>query len=569
MKEEPVIHENIVKNGKTLLSGKDPIGRALKIVNSVELRDRTLYFCPSPLYGYGLSEFLFRIEKETSSSAILCIECDAQLFELSKSGIDSSLLKNPRLRLTNIDDAAALSAFVCNAWGARAFRRAEVIRLSGGWQLNSDLYNSLYESLCGGIATDWSNALTLSKLGRLYIRNALRNLAGLSCFLPLSDLSFGRRNVLVLGAGPSLDETLDALKGAFSGELKRPESRNFKIICVDTCLGALKDRGIIPDLAVILESQHWNLFDFISCNRWNVPAAVDLSCLPASARVLDSGGYLFMTPWTSLRIFSRFKKYGLLPPEIPPLGSVGLTAVEIARRVTSGKIICSGLDFSFTADKYHCKGAPGYRSKINRQNRFNGLLSTEAYKEQSFAVLSKINIEDQNFGAQGNSIKDSAVFSSPVMRHYLEMFKNEFGEDRRLLDIAGTGVSLGLKTLTINDFLNLLTVNEKREVKNEETGQKPDKILKSDENRQNIISFFESELERLLKLRGFLTGEAEVNTENLSVLIDECDYLWAHFPDYAAGRKSNLSDVSFLKRIRAELDPMIKLIKNAIINFGA
>jgi len=564
MKEEPVKHDNIVKNGKTLLSGVDPVRRALKIVDAVNIRDRTLYFCPSPLYGYGLSRFLSRLETETSSSAVLCVECDAELFELSKNNIDPFVLENEKLHLTNAADAAALSSLVYNTWGARAFRRAEVVRLSGGWQLNDDLYNSLYSSLCGEIATDWGNALTLAKLGRLYIRNALANLAGLSRFLPLSDLSFGKQTVLVLGAGPSLDETLDALEENFPDELKSPESRSFKIICVDTCLGSLKDRGILPDLAVVLESQHWNLIDFFPCNGWNIPAAADLSCLPASARVLDSGGYLFMTPWTSLRIFSRLKEQGLLPPLVPPLGSVGLTAVEIARRVTGGKIICSGLDFSFTADKYHCKGAPGYRLKLYRQNRFNGILSTEAYKEQVFSVMSKSGGNDI-----GSGVSDIIpVYSSPVMRHYLEIFMKEFGRDERLFDIMGTGISLNLKTLTMTEAVNLLMKSKKCEADNAESGQSPDGTANDEKSSQNIVLFFKSELKRLIELRRFLTGETELNMENISVLIEECDYLWAHFPDYAGGRHSNLSDVSFLKRIRAELDPMIKLAENVIKNFG-
>jgi len=46
----------------------------------------------------------------------------------------------------------------------------------------------------------------------------------------------------------------------------------------------------------------------------------------------------------------------------------------------------------------------------------------------------------------------------------------------------------------------------------------------------------------------------------LSVLIDECDYLWAHFPDYSGGVKPKLSDLSFLKRVRTEIEPMLKLL---------
>jgi len=63
-------------------------------------------------------------------------------------------------------------------------------------------------------------------------------------------------------------------------------------------------------------------------------------------------------------------------------------------------------------------------------------------------------------------------------------------------------------------------------------------------------------------LRGLLTGEAAGDNERLTVLISECDYLWAHFPDYAASRRPVIGDISFLKRLRMEIDPMLKLLVN-------
>jgi hypothetical protein len=60
-----------------------------------------------------------------------------------------------------------------------------------------------------------------------------------------------------------------------------------------------------------------------------------------------------------------------------------------------------------------------------------------------------------------------------------------------------------------------------------------------------------------------------VNYDSLIALIDECDYLWAHFPDYAAaGRHPGKAEletgspaaISFLKRLRIEIDPFLKLL---------
>ena len=555
----------LVRNGKTLLSGIDPVRRAERTADAVSVRERTLYFCPSPLYGYGLARLFARLEKEAPDSAILCIEADSELYELSLKNIDFSLAANKMLRITNICDASQLCAFVHDAWGARAFRRLETIRFSGGWQLFPELYDSLGEALRREIAVDWSNALTLTKLGRLYIRNALRNVSLIPQFPSIEKLSFGSSPILVLGAGPSLDETLDAISRRFAQTLA-PESRPFKIICVDTCLGALKDRNIVPDLTVILESQHWNLRDFIGCRGWNVPAAIDLSALPESARMLGEG-FLFMTPWTNLRIFERLKEAGLLPAVIPPLGSVGLSAVEIARRTSRGKIICAGLDFSFTADKYHARSTPGHRGKLNAQTRLHGILNAAAYDTASFSAVSKSGVP---------------VRSNPALQNYRNLFEQEFADDPRLFDIAGSGLSLGVKTLSIEDALLLLG----EDISNYEPARTNANREERDVLKEKTLTFLDGERKRLKDLRDILTGEAagtsapeesetcgptlvsraHCGEERLNALVDECDYLWAHFPDYSGGRHPDLAEnssgaVSFLKRLRTEIDPMVRLIE--------
>jgi len=550
-----ILDSNIVKNGKTLLSGIDPIRRADKTADAVSVKERTLFLCPSPLYGYGISRLLSRLENETKGCAVLCMEADPELYELTLNNIDPSLVKNKNFKLTNICKAEELLALISAQWGELSFRRVEMIKFTGGWQLFPEIYESVCESLRDEIATGWSNALTLTKFGRLYIRNALRNIRLVSRFSSVDSLSFGDETVLVLGAGPSLDDILDKIKA----------ERRFKIICVDTCLGALKDRGIVPDLVVILESQHWNLRDFIGCGGWNVKTAVDLSSLPATAENLSGGGYLFFTPWTKLRIFERLRRAGLLPAVFPPLGSVGLSAVELARRLTRGRIICVGIDFSYTADKYHARSTPGHRGRLNAQTRLRRIFNTAAFGSSSIAAISKTGLP---------------VYTGAIMKNYRSLFENEFASDPRIFDIESTGLPLGLKTLSMNEAMDMLKIENEKfpQTSNQRFGEDAEDAQGKGEfsssmrfSRQQCLCeknselnhFFESEKNRLMELRGILTGENVTDKERLNILIDECDYIWSHFPDCAGGRKPDPKDVSFLKRVRAEIDPMLKLF-NAI-----
>jgi hypothetical protein len=537
--------------GKTLLSKIDPVAQAERLAAGFDLKESTLYLCPSPIYGYGLSLLL---EKLPSNSAILCVEADEKLFELSKRtiGADGELLpelpqcrKTKPFSLVQAKEAENLCAFARKIWGERFFRRVEAIRLTGGWQLFPQLYGDMETALRREIAVEWSNAMTLIRLGRLYSKNLIRNLA----YLAKADTDcpdWCSAGILALGAGPSLDPIIAELSGLYGGKIPGPGKRRFRIICVGACLPALADWGILPDLAVILESQHWNLRCFIGLQGgeiYSTDAMIDLSALPASARALRGKRYFFATPWTELAFLSRLKESGLLPETYPPMGSVGLNTVALALKIGSGPVITGGIDFSFTIDAGHARSTPGRRDMEKRQTRFKSLIDADAaLMDGTYAAVSKT-------GGQ--------VRSNPAMQKYRDLFEQEFGGNPRLFDITGHGLPLGVKTITAAEAFTIL---------NEAGGQLPaaqnaarSGLKKTQADR--ITAFARCEADALRELKDMLTGAIQPEPERLESLLDSADYLWAHFPESAGAgrRRPPASDLSFLKRIRTELDPFLKL----------
>jgi hypothetical protein len=552
-REFPARRGNSVSyRGKTLLSRFDPVAQAEKLVSQIQCTERTLYFCPSPLYGYGLEGLLKKLK---NNSAILCVESDAALYDLSLKNMAALLEREKqsgRLALYKVDDEndapERLCAKVTKIWGGRNFRRVEVLHPAGGWQLFPELYEKLEKALSRDMALKWGNAMTLIRLGRLYCRNFIKNISLVPKLKSIGALSFGNAPLLVLGAGPSLDGLLAEIEKFFRPVLRDRAKRPFKIICVDTCLSALKDRGIKPDLVVVLESQHWNLSDFTGCKGWAAPLAFDLSALPASSRVLDGEAWLYWTPWTEIKLFNRLKKYGALPSALNPLGSVGLSAVEIARRLSSGPLVIGGLDFSYTSSLYHARGTPGHKAKLFKTNRFRSVLNAEAsFRSGTFPALSK---------------SGSGVRSDPAMRNYRSLFEEEFATDKRIFDIQGPGLPLGLKTLTIEEACRILSCGI--------LSAKPD----SNEKIQTLPPELDSALKAaaaeeagmLERLRDLLSGEKAGPESELERLLGGLDYLWAHFPEYAGTEKKMppSTDISFLKRVRAEIDPFLKLWNNLI-----
>ncbi|MDR0474810.1 MAG: DUF115 domain-containing protein [Treponema sp.] len=527
--------------GKTLLSRIDPIGQAERLVNLLDIKERTLYVCPSPLYGYGLD---LLVKKLAGESAVLCIEADNELFELSSRYMAGLIKGSTDIRMARVGalSGGALCAFVNDSWGKRRFRRVELLQISGGWQLFPDVYEKLVSDLRRDMAVSWGNAMTLIRLGRLYCRNLIRNLPLLSKYETVSALNYGADPVLVLGAGPSLDGVLNSL----GSRIKNPSKRPFRIICADTCVLPLKDRGIKPDLVVILESQHWNLRDFTGARDWGCQAAVDLSCLPASANVLGGGLYLFMTPWTELNLFKRLEQRSLLPPVLTPLGSVGLSAMELACRITSGPVISGGMDFSFTVDAYHARSTPGHKSRLACLNRFLSPLNTrEAFREGTFPILSKTG---------------RLVRSGPSMRGYREMFEEEFSRDERIFELSSSGLHLGCKIISLDEAVSILFQGNGHGPSCQ--GASPVSLDKREALREKTENFITGEKACLLSLKNMLTGEAQIGPDNnIEEIFNALDYLWAHFPESAGtgGSRPAETGVSFLKRVRTEIDPFLKL----------
>ncbi|GMO50919.1 MAG: hypothetical protein Ta2G_08690 [Termitinemataceae bacterium] len=708
--------ENARKSGLTLrykgislLSAYNPIGQCEAAASSfLPLQTRTLYFCPSPLAGYGLN--ILR-QNMPPNSALLCVEADEKLIEISKKirANDTSdpddTIENKNFLNVYTKNSLSLCKLIEEHFGARYFRRVVLVKLNSGYQVCPAIYEEMVSMLSAWLAENWSNAMTLTKLGRLFARNAIRNLPLLHRGCNAAQIDLRARNALVLGAGPSLDAGLEALglvqntameaisnilktgksvkvinkyvgeisidagsigkhgyglkhiiesrskkdkqgldeitallyliadtvrygkiikdekfldeknqdKGAYilylngiaaivskmrfdnseqfvltgyadyknkeeaTGTIKAviaqygyaPDFVDFRnqvgavisalgilsaethekssaapfIICVDTSLGALLQRGIKPDLVVALESQHWNLRDFVGAHK-ECNIAMDISALPQSAEFSSSSPYIFYTKWAPLKFLERLKEGALLPLELQALGSVGLSAVDLALKLGAQNVLCAGLDFSFTMDKYHCRGSPSHKSAVNGATRFKSVFCAAAFRPATYAAIAK---------------DGSTVLSDPAMKHYQKLFKAVFGDKGNVYTLCDGGLDLGVKVLNGEDARCLFrgTLNQRAPLNQSHTTIPA-------VSASALFAFIQTEINNLRELRDILRGQKEGG--NLDLLIEQCDYLWAHFPECAGSGKAPLEKTqSFLKRVRVEIDPFLKLFEEAAI----
>ena len=158
------------------------------------------------------------------------------------------------------------------------------------------------------------------------------------------------------------------------------------------------------------------------------------------------------------------------------------------------------------------------------------------------------------------------------MRGYRDLFEREFAADPRLFDLAGGGLPLGITTLSPETAWEMLAETGAGETGRETPGH-PGTAADQAALTERVRLFLGEEKELITLVRAILTGGAE-DPGKLSALIDECDYLWAHFPDYAGagGRRPGAEElasgspaaISFLKRLRAEIDPALSLIERTM-----
>jgi hypothetical protein len=157
------------------------------------------------------------------------------------------------------------------------------------------------------------------------------------------------------------------------------------------------------------------------------------------------------------------------------------------------------------------------------------------------------------------------------MRTYRNLFEEEFSSSGNIHDVSGTGLPLGVKTFTPEEALDLLCASGEISQHQESFSPQPQTSVPLNQERQTLSGnerqvlldstrgFVKKELGMIYELRDILTGVR--GGEKLPLLLEDLDYLWAHFPEYAGaeGKKPAASDTGFLKRVRAEIDPFVKL----------
>ncbi|MFH2113575.1 MAG: 6-hydroxymethylpterin diphosphokinase MptE-like protein, partial [Spirochaetota bacterium] len=493
-----------------LYSRYQPRLAAEKAALDVPVNPDTLYVLVSPCLCHGLDTLAARLP---SSSAVLGIELEAPLLALARDGFSALNLYPLRSKLAT---STIPNVILAEAAGLGKFRKVKEVRLSGGKDLHSAEYDGLIVSITTNNRLAWRNRMTLVRLGRLWAKNVIANLANLP-WEQVVPVVQELRPVLLCGAGPSLTNALPWIK---------KHATQLMIMAVDTAAGSLAQAGIVPDQVVCLEAQAHNLPDFTPLAGLEVTLVADISAHPATFRITKGPKNLVSSQWMNSGFLGRLSTAGLPIQPVPPLGSVGVLAARLA--VQQGRMIfITGLDFSFMRGITHCKGSPSDLAERRLESRL--------YKwGRNWDLSHGLGVVPQAGGSLGNTILSMYAACAGV-----EL------QDAAVFDIReGVGLPLPAKAISLDqagELLAALPGSGPGSLQDTTRGEARSALYRS-----AALVFLEKELQLAQSLsRRLRTGDEGLTAD----IIHDCNYMYAHFPD---PERVEAMEIDALKRLAVE-----------------
>nr|MCR5400451.1 DUF115 domain-containing protein [Treponema sp.] len=470
--------------GKLLYSKYNPSRNILRTIENLNLLPETLLICLSPVLDYGVREIIQKVNL-SQNSRCLFLEKDRELFELEKNWLNEKSIKenfclpqellyysNNMDLLTTAqrsvskpgeslkDPAESLSSNKCAAFLLAEeapsfipffyrnfkgeFKRVQIIDFSAASALYKEEYFTFFTKLQNIVNQFWKNRITLIKFGKKYSGNLLKNLKNLSLscktqsqnkkseLLTRKDLSEKNANhwtfpqsskiLLVAGAGESALSTLEWIK-------KSHRRENFYIIAVDALIKTLKALNIKADALVCEESQAVIARALTGCQNFFDTLFLSITANTSVARKYLTKTIFYTPLYTNSRFLSSLATKGLVQNTFDPLGSVGLTALNIALKIRKNEnipVIVTGLDFSYSKNRTHAPSSFHDRENYKKLNR----LTTIEKFQSAFSQFSKIAWPCKK---QGQAIFET-FYTLPSLENYKNLFTDRFSSCKNLYD---------------------------------------------------------------------------------------------------------------------------------------
>lgn len=306
--------------------------------------------------GIGNGLHLIKLSNTYPEKLIIAFEADDLSLSFSRQHIEDIsgrkiILTSPR----NLSETL-LQNYLPSLCGNFAF--AAVRSWSDFLGAKADEFIQQINEIISDISADYS---VQAQFGKIWHRNILTNL---KLFYTLDNerrfnyttFDAAHRKAAVIGAGPSLDESIHLLS------FHRTE---YCIFATDTSFGPLLAEGIKPDFVVTVDSQHISEKHFTGHSLEGIVIAADLTANTAIVHhALDEKSQvlyfhnnhplpLLFDSWLAESGHSSESPFPLIDSGA---GTVLHAAADLARKLGFQDVVFFGADFSYSRGKAYTKG---------------------------------------------------------------------------------------------------------------------------------------------------------------------------------------------------------------------
>ncbi|MCX7788310.1 MAG: DUF115 domain-containing protein [Spirochaetes bacterium] len=516
---------NIFYKGKFLYHEQSPEEHTRTRAISVSLPEKAIILVPSPLVGYGMKELLQRLP---SSSHLVCIEKDQFLMEITLRYMVPQIQQDPRVSFIRTDSIPALIEYLGKKIDWKRFRKILLVPLNRGYILYRSFYDEVEKQLFLYLERILRNRLTTIRLGNRWMSNLFQNLVYLPNATPVTELRI-QKAPLVLGAGESLEDRFEWIKKVRDAVY---------LISVDTALPFLSSVGIRPDLVVSVDAQAINLQDFLALPFQGIPLVADLTVFPGILRIWKGPIYLFLSQFEPLRWFEDPQNAAVLPPMLPPLGSVGNIALYIACTCSfpSLPVLCLGMDFHYVPGKPHARGTYTHRFYLSQQHRLNPspLLENGLNRQRGTERL-----------VNGQKVK-----TDPVLQSFLEVARDICQQEKRVYTLCSRGLDFG--AYPVGDFPILSSIFEKIQPISSSPSQSNLPLW----NTQRVLEFVQGVYETLQEIEEGVEKAISSNASPVALdtdthqKLEALDFLFLNLPELPS---SDTLDVATAIQVRSNI----------------
>ncbi|EPF27407.1 hypothetical protein HMPREF1221_00213 [Treponema socranskii subsp. paredis ATCC 35535] len=546
---------SVLYKDRYLYSKYAPEKSVKRTVLSKSVAPGTLVLACSPVLCLCLAELCASLPE---NCFVLGCEFDTALYDFSLKYIPPSIpnfamlspeeLPNLPFMLTSRRAETKSGALLPPAGTFRRVLRAD---FSAGTQFFPQYYAALTEAAENAVMRFWKNRVTLIKFGRRFSKNLFRNIARISRSVPIESLAQSvEKPIIVFGAGESMEKTGRSIRNVQSA---------FYIVAADAALAPLFRLGIEPDAVVCEEAQSLIAPFFLGANGKRFRVFAGITSWPKLFDLCGADICYFSPHYDDTVFFDSLVARRILPQVMPPLGSVGLTATKIAlmlRKTEEVPVFVTGLDFSYRAGTTHARGTEAHTARLASSFK----TAPAANYDAAFSPFM------QKIIGKG----DIPFFTSPALFSYAQTFRAYFSESPNLFDAGTTGIDLGIPQKGADELIresgNTAGVKDEKDSARKDADEKAvyaEKTIAegtafSKRKALSVRNFYEEEERELERLKNILSSGQNMSEKERSAEIEKLlasrEYLYLHFPD---GLKASL-DLSFLKRVRAEIDFFIK-----------